>query len=94
LNAEGESQRRAGALEIPTIEVFLHSIFRNSYGAAQMERAKNSTDPDGLAEVWRSAEQRRAEDFGAWLSQVVAQLRRLKVSDAQATDPTRKPAAA
>jgi hypothetical protein len=58
-----------------------------------MERAKNSTDPDGLAEVWRSAERRRAEDFGAWLSQWVERWRRLKVSDAQATDTPKPPGA-
>ncbi len=49
-----------------------------------MEREQNNTDSDGLAEVWRSAERRRAEDIGAWLSQWFAQWRRLKVSDAQA----------
>jgi hypothetical protein len=53
-----------------------------------MEREQNITDPDGLAEVWRIAERRRAEDLGAWLSR---RRRRLKVSDAQATDPTPKP---
>jgi hypothetical protein len=47
-----------------------------------MEREQNTTDPDGLAEVWRSAERRRAEDLGVWLSQWVEQKRWLKVSDA------------
>ena len=56
-----------------------------------MEREQNTTDPDVLAQVWRSAERRRAEDLGAWFSQWVEQWRRFKVSDAQATDPTPKP---
>jgi hypothetical protein len=56
-----------------------------------MEREQNNIDPDGLAEIWRGAERRRAEDMGAWLSQWFEQRRRLKVSDAQATDPTPKP---
>jgi hypothetical protein len=47
-----------------------------------MEREQNNIDPDGLAEIWRSAERRRAEDMGAWLSQWFEQRRRLKVSDA------------
>jgi hypothetical protein len=52
-----------------------------------MEREQNNIDPDGLAEIWRSAERRRAEDMGAWLNQWFEQRRRLKVSDAQATIP-------
>jgi hypothetical protein len=56
-----------------------------------MEREQNDIDPDGLAEIWRSAERRRVEDMGAWLGQWLEQRRRLKVSDAQATDPTPKP---
>ena len=55
-----------------------------------MEREQNNIDPDGLAEIWRSAERRRVEDMGAWLSHWFEQRRRLKVSDAQATDPTPK----
>jgi hypothetical protein len=43
-----------------------------------MEREQNNTDPDGLAEIWRSAERRRAEDMGAWLSQWLEQRRRLR----------------
>jgi hypothetical protein len=56
-----------------------------------MEREQKNIDPDGLAEIWWSAERRRAEDKGAWLSQWFEQRRRLKVSDAQAADPTPKP---
>jgi hypothetical protein len=37
-----------------------------------MERERNSSDTDGLTEVWRLAEQRRAEDLNAWLSSFVS----------------------
>ena len=57
-----------------------------------MEREWNNTDPDGLAEVWRSAERRRAEDIDGWLRQWFEQRRRLKVSDAKATYPKGRPA--
>jgi hypothetical protein len=56
-----------------------------------MERERDGVDPDGLVEVWRSAERRRTEDIGAWLSQWFEQWRRLKVSDAQATYPKGRP---
>jgi hypothetical protein len=56
-----------------------------------MEREQNNTDPDGLAEVWRSAERRRMEDIGAWFSQWFEQRRRLKVSDAPTTYPRGRP---
>ena len=42
-----------------------------------MERERNNTDPDGSAEVWRSAERRRAEDIEAWLRRWFVQRRRL-----------------
>jgi hypothetical protein len=35
-----------------------------------MEREPIKTEPEGLAEIWRSAEQRRAEDIGGWLGQL------------------------
>jgi hypothetical protein len=35
-----------------------------------MTREPIKTDPDGLAEVWRAAEQRRAEDISGWFSQL------------------------
>jgi hypothetical protein len=54
-----------------------------------MEREQNTTDPDGLAEVWRTAERRRAEDLGVWLSQWVEQKRRLK--SPMPTDPPPNP---
>jgi hypothetical protein len=57
-----------------------------------MERERNNTDPDGSAEVWRSAERRRAEDIEAWLRQWFVQRRRLKVSDAEASYPKGRPA--
>ena len=52
----------------------------------------NNTDPDGLAEVWRNAERRRAEDIDGWLRQWFEQRRRLKVSDAEYTHPKGRPA--
>jgi len=35
-----------------------------------MEREPTKTDPEGLAEIWRSAEQRRVEDISGWLGQL------------------------
>jgi len=57
-----------------------------------MERERNNTDPDGSAEVWRSAERRRAEDIEAWLRQWFVQRRRLKACDAEASYPKGRPA--
>ena len=57
-----------------------------------MERERNNTDPDGLAEVWRSAERRRAEDIDGWLRPWFEPRRRLEVSDAEATYPKGRPA--
>jgi hypothetical protein len=48
----------------------------------------NSDDFSGdFAEVWRTAQQRRAEDIGGWLGQLFERRRRLKVADAEATYP-------
>jgi hypothetical protein len=57
-----------------------------------MEREQNQTDPDGLAEVWRSAEQRRAEDIRAWLGHVFEKWRRPKTSGAETRYPQGNPA--
>jgi len=57
-----------------------------------MEREQNQTDPDGLAEVWRNAGHRRAEDIGAWLGHVFEKQRRLKTSDAETQYPQGNPA--
>jgi hypothetical protein len=57
-----------------------------------MERQPNNTDLDGLAEVWRSAERRRAEDVDGWLRPWFEQWRRLKLTDAEATYPKGRPA--
>ena len=35
-----------------------------------MEREPIKADLEGLAEIWRNAEQRRAEDIGGWLGQL------------------------
>lgn len=41
-----------------------------------MEREQNTRDPanepNSLTDIWRLAEQRRAEDLGAWLSTFLA----------------------
>ena len=44
-----------------------------------MEREPIETEPEGLAEIWRSAEQRRAEDVGGWLGRLF-EGRRLRAS--------------
>jgi hypothetical protein len=33
-------------------------------------REPTKTEPEGFAEIWRSAEQRRAEDMRGWLGQL------------------------
>jgi hypothetical protein len=46
------------------------------------------TDPDVLAEVWRTAERRRSADIGAWLGQLFElRRRRLKVAERDAAYP-------
>jgi hypothetical protein len=57
-----------------------------------MEREPIKTDPDGLADVWRSAEQRRAEEIGAWLGRVFEKPRRTKVREVDAAYPEGHPA--
>ena len=52
-----------------------------------MGREPNIADPDGLAEVWRSAEQRRTEDIRKWLGQAFEKWRQLKTSDSEARIP-------
>jgi hypothetical protein len=56
-----------------------------------MERERNKTDPDDLAEIWRSAQQRRAEDIGAWLGHFFERRRRLKASDTGVSYPEGNP---
>jgi hypothetical protein len=51
-----------------------------------MAREPIKTDPDGFAEVWRAAEQRRAEDISGWVSQLFKR-RRLKLADDTASAP-------
>ena len=57
-----------------------------------MEREPIKADPDGLADVWRTAEQRRAEDIGAWLGHIFEQRCRLKVARAEGAYPEGHPA--
>jgi hypothetical protein len=56
-----------------------------------MEREPIKTDIDGLADIWRSAEQRRAEDIGAWLGELFGP-QRLKTSGAASAYPEGHPA--
>jgi len=56
-----------------------------------MDREQNKTDPAGLADIWRNAEQRRAEDVGAWLSTFFEERRRLKASDTENPYPKGDP---
>jgi len=60
-----------------------------------MDRGPIKTDSDDfsddLAKVWRTAQQRRAEDIGAWLGQLFGR-RRLKVADDGANYPKGRPA--
>lgn len=48
-----------------------------------MKRDQIKAVSDGLADVWRSAEQRRTEDIGAWLSYFFEHRRRLRASDTE-----------
>jgi hypothetical protein len=57
-----------------------------------MEREPTKTDPDGLAEIWHSAEYRRAEDMRGWLGQLFQQRERPNVADAGAIHPAGHPA--
>jgi hypothetical protein len=52
-----------------------------------IEREPIKTDPDGLAEIWRTAEQRRAKDISGWLGQLFDQRRRPRVADGEAAYP-------
>jgi hypothetical protein len=58
-----------------------------------MAREPIKTDPDGLAEVWRAAEQRRAEDISGWIWQLFER-RRLKLADDTAKSAKGHPGAA
>jgi hypothetical protein len=53
---------------------------------AAMERELMKPEPGDLAEIWRTAEQRRAEDIGGWFGQLFER-RRLKVADDGAKYP-------
>jgi len=54
-----------------------------------MERERDEIDCNDLAGIWRSAEQRRAEDIAAWLRQVLER-RRQKAPDADGSYPQGK----
>jgi hypothetical protein len=61
-----------------------------------MDREPIKADSDDFsgdfAEVWRTAQQRRTEDIGAWFGQLFERRRRLKAADAGATYPKGRPA--
>ena len=56
-----------------------------------MDGERNKADLDSLTEIWRSAEQRRAEDIGAWLSYFFEQRRRQRASDTETPYPQGNP---
>jgi hypothetical protein len=85
-------RRRLRPILILNIEIFIAWRFSSpSYGASAMQREPIKTDPDGFAEVWRTAEQRRAEDISGWLGQWFER-RRLRVVDDGAIGPKGHPA--
>jgi hypothetical protein len=57
-----------------------------------MERERNTTDPDGLAEVWRCAEERRADDVLGWLGESFERRRKRKAAGAATSYPDGNPA--
>ncbi len=56
-----------------------------------MDREQNKTDPAGLADIWRYAEQRRAEDVRAWLGAFLEERRRVKASKTEDPYPQGNP---
>ena len=56
-----------------------------------MDREENKTDLAGIADIWRNAEQRRAEDVGAWLGAFLKERRRVKASDGENPYPQGDP---
>ena len=57
-----------------------------------MEREQHKADPDNFAEIWRSAEQRRADEIGGWLARFIEKQRQLKTTDVAVNYPPGKPA--
>ena len=68
------------------------SIMWAIIASSGIDRAQNTSAPEGSAEVWRQAEQRRADDIGTWLGQVLQRRRRLKAANASKTYPNGNPA--
>jgi hypothetical protein len=56
-----------------------------------MEREQNKPGPEDVADVWQGAQQRRAEDIGAWVGHFFEQRRRRKASEAEVSYPTGNP---
>jgi hypothetical protein len=91
--------RRTAVSPISIVEVCCATIFITLAWSNAMDREPIKTDSDDfsddfsgdLAKVWRTAQQRRAEDIGAWLGQLFGR-RRLKVADDGANYPKGRPA--
>jgi hypothetical protein len=56
-----------------------------------MESEQNKTRSEDFAEVWRNAEQRRAEDIGGWLNSFFEQRRHLKAAKTESAFPQANP---
>lgn len=68
-----------------------HAAFFNiDTWSGAMERERDEIDCIDLAGIWRNAEQRRAEDVGAWLRRVIERYRQ-KASEADGSYPQGKP---
>ena len=57
-----------------------------------VDRAPDKSEPEGSAEVWHQAEQRRADDIGVWLGHLFERRRRLKAANANSAYPNANPA--
>lgn len=78
---------------------FVDSVFSELLWSCAMQNAEGHFEQDDLAEIWRSAQHRRTEDVGGWLTKYVARWRSLKSRDdrpqypqAQVRAPGRKTA--
>jgi hypothetical protein len=56
-----------------------------------MEHDPAKNDPDGIAEIWQSAERRRVREVGEWLSHFFTRRRRLEVSESEVSRPQGTP---
>jgi hypothetical protein len=68
------------------------AFFNTFTWSGTMDREAIKSDPDALADIWRSAERRRAEDIGTWLVRVFEKPRPLKAPDVDSAYPQGHPA--